>query len=927
MNCRVLLAQLFLGVLTISASAQDLPRDTSVREGKLDNGFRYFIKKNKKPENRAVLYLVNKVGSILEEENERGLAHFLEHMNFKGTKNFPKNELIDYLEKSGVRFGADLNAYTSFDQTVYQLPIPTDDPELWQNGLKIMRDWTSEALLEKEEFEKERGVILEEKRLQQNAQGRMSQQYMPTLYNYSRYAERLPIGLDEVIAKVDISVLHDFYKRWYRPDLQALVIVGDIDVNKVEHQVKALFADLKNPQHVVERPQYPINLIDSLRFLQVKDKEFSNYRIDYFVKRKTKPLTDVDGLRERIIQRIMNNLFASRYQEIARGGKLPYLGTQVSSAGFLAGIETLNFSVSLSPEKWEEGFKAAWKEFIRAQRHGFTADEFDDAKDRLKTQMRVLRQESDKIESGTLVEKYVQHFLQGDTYMSYKDELDLQSVILDKISAADVHTYLKTFAAEPDRIFMVMAADKQDVFLPTQQDLQRWTDEIAATEPTPYVRERAVETLMQDLPQAGKVVEEKDFKDLSLVHWKLNNGVHVYVKPTDFKNDEILFSAYSPGGSSLYEDVDYHSAMNAPAFVSSSGLGNLNANQLSQFLNAKAVQVIPYIGEREEGFSGASIGKDLEAGLGMLHLYMTKSRLDTSRYNVILERARTAMRNRTVDPNRAFADTLNNVLGNYHYRRQPTTLATFDKIDSSRVKEIFDERFANAADFTFLFVGNVNVDSLRQLTAKYLGSLPANKSSENARDLNIRIPKGSIRKDLLLGQGDKGTVQLVFSDDYVYNDQNNISLDALKALLDFRLIERLRKKESGVYSPSVRLTKSKFPQSVYSITIAFGCDPERKDELIKAVEEEMRLIKSNGMNATELSKFKAEEARVFDLQLKSNDFWLSYIKGQLTSKEPLSDVLTYPQLLKDADLTKINTSIKKLINLKNQIVVTLGPVK
>lgn len=905
--------------------AQALPLDTTVRVGTLPNGFRYFIKHNAYPEKRAVLYLANKVGSVLEEENERGLAHFIEHMNFKGTAHFPKNELINYLEKSGVRFGADLNAYTSYDETIYQLPIPTDNADLWKNGMQIMRDWAAEATLDRGEFEKERGVILEEKRLQQNAAGRMREQYMPLLYNYSRYAERAPIGLSEVIGKTDISVLKDFYTRWYRPDLQALIVVGDINVDAVEKQVKSLFADLKAKTAKAERPQYNIDLIDTLRFAQVKDKEYSSSQVELFIKRKATPVVDEASFREDLLRQLGNSLLSARFQEIARKGSLPYLGLQVSAGDFIADLSMLNVRMALSADRWEEGFKAAYTELARIERHGFSSSEFNDVKARLKAQIAMQEREKDKIASMNLVEDYLQYFLNQTAYLSTEKKIALTLQALDALTEADVKNYLSTFLKEKDRVWLVLGADKEGQPLPTQAQLLQWLQEVEKNKIEPYVQQRQAVKLMDKAPLTGTVVDERRDEALGLTTWTLSNGVKVWAKPTDFKNDEILFTAFSPGGSSLYSDADYYSAMNAPAFVVNSGVGALDLSQLSQFLNARAVQVSPFIGEREEGFSGASVGNELETGLGLMHLYMTSPRLDTARFNVIMERSKTAMRNRVDDPKRAFADTVGNVLGNYHFRRQPSSLQTVEQIKADRVKSIFGQRFANAADFTFVFVGNFELDSLRLLTEKYLGSLPASPEREQARDLKIRVPEGRIRRDLQMGQGDKGTVQLVFSGQYAYSATNNMYLDALKAALDLRLTERLRKQESGVYSPTVQITKAKKPIGFYAVVVSFDCDPAREDDLIAAVRQEWSKIKKEGISEEEWSKFVAEETRSLELQAKSNQFWLGYLKGQLDKGEPLDEFAGHADALKGVRLKKLNAYLRKAVRLENEIIVTLKP--
>ncbi|WP_313533344.1 M16 family metallopeptidase [Sphingobacterium athyrii] len=926
MNIKKILVGVCVYLVSVNVTfGQDLPLDTTVRKGVLPNGFRYIIKANRFPENRAVLYLANKVGSILEEESERGLAHFMEHMNFKGTTHFPKNALIDYLEKAGVKFGADLNAYTSYDETVYQLPLPTDDQELWKNGMQIMRDWAAEATLDSDEFEKERGVILEEKRLQQTAAGRMREKYMPTLYNYSRYADRLPIGLDDVIEHADISVIRGFYKKWYRPDLQVLIVVGDIDVGQVESQIISLFSDLKAEKKEPERKKYTIPLIDSTRFVASKDKEFSNINIDIVFKRKATKVIDKTSFKAALVADLANSLMASRIQEMMRQGSKSFTGLSMGASAFIADLTSFNVRVSLSPDKIQEGFIVAWTEVERINRHGFTPEEMKDVKERLVARINMQEKEKDKISSSSLMEDYLNYFLNGDTYLSIDQKIKLTREALSQVDVADINRYISNYLAEKDQVIIVLGTDKAGLELPDKSAITSWLRRVSEAEIKPYQQDRKDVQLFDKMPQAGKIVQEQNVPALALYHWKLSNGVKVYAKPTTFKNDEILFTAFSPGGSSLYSDTDYYSSANAATFVVNSGLGTMNSSQLSQFLNAKAVQVMPYIGEREEGINGASIGKDLDTGLGLLHLYMTGSNLDTARFRVIMERSKEALKNRADDPKRAFADTIGNILGNYQFRRQPASLATLEQIKVDRVHPIFKERFSNAADFTFVFVGNFNLDSLKLLTVKYLGSLPSGKGTEKAKDLGIRVPEGNVRRDLRVGKGEKGIVQMVYSGKYSFDEQNNQYLDALKACIDFRLIERLRKQESGVYSPRVQLTKTKQPLGFYAIVINFECDPDRKEALIKAVEEELVKIKTEGLIQEELDKFVAEETRSYELSSKTNQFWLSYLKGQLNNQEPMQSVLTYPGQLKKQRLANLNSAVGKLLNLNNKIIVTLSP--
>ncbi|HWV70644.1 MAG TPA: insulinase family protein [Pseudosphingobacterium sp.] len=909
------------------AFAQDkkLPLDSSVRMGTLPNGFSYFIKTNKQPEKRATLYLANKVGSILEEENERGLAHFLEHMNFNGTKHYPENELIHYLERAGVKFGADLNAYTAFDETVYQLPLPTDDTALWKNGMQIMRDWAADATLDSGEYEKERGVILEEKRLTQRASNRMQTQFWPTLFNFSRYAVRLPIGEEEVIRKADLQQIRNFYKKWYRPDLQALIVVGDVDIDRVEEEIKSLFGDLNVSKDTQERPVYAIDLKPQEGFVKATDKENAQYQVEFFFKREKQPLRYESDFKKELINDLANSLLASRLQEVYRRNNQPYFSAQASAGPLIGNLEAFNIGISLTPGKLKEGFISVWMEIERIKRFGFTDAELKEAKERVERSVELMVKEQDKMASTILADTYLRYFLEGRVFMQTGTQASLILKYLPAVTLTDVSTFVNSYLAEADRTILVLGPDKDDVALPEQTDVKAWMAVAAGQDLKRFEEETPKTTLLDHSLVPGKIVKKQEMEELGLRHWVLSNGMHIYVKPTNFKNDEVLFLGSSPGGSSLYQDADYRSASNATAFVVNSGLGKLNQNQLVKVLNGKAVRVEPYIGERSEGFSGASSGKDLETALQMIHLYMAQARLDTARFSQILERSKTAMLNRVDDPARAFSDTISNVLGNYHIRRKPADIEALNQIDSTRLFQIFKERFSDAADFTFVFTGSVQPDSLQSMVEYYLGSLPALNRHESALDLNIRVPEGKIRKDLFMGSANKATVQMVISGTYDYEVKNNLYLDVFRAALSFRLTERLREQEGGVYSPSVQLTKAKQPIGFYTFTLSFDCNPQRMESLISAVKDEWSHLHNEGITMDDLQKFRAEEARALEVGMQSNTFWLNYLEGQLKNEEPLREVLDFSVLLDQLTLENIKKQAGKWLKDDNEIMVTLKP--
>ena len=906
-------------------SGQNLTNDPSVKTGLLKNGFRYYIKRNVEPAGRATIYLANKAGSILETEEERGIAHFIEHMNFNGTKHFPKNELISYLERSGVKFGADLNAYTGFDETVYQLPLPTDNADLWSNGLQIMRDWAADATLDQTEFEKERGVIQEERRMRKDAGSRIAEQYRPILYNHSRYADRMPIGKDNVVLKSDVSVARNFYKRWYRPDLQALIIAGDIDVDAVEKQVIKLFSDLRSPAHAVPRKTYTIALKKSTDFLRTSDPEFSQSYIQFYFKQVSYPVKTREDFRKQLVERLTNMLYANRLSAVYNNSKPAYIGASAAISPLIANIDALTLNVALNPEKIKSSFDAFWTEMERVKRFGFTADEILAVKERFNRSMELALSEKNKAKSAGYAENYLQHFLKGDAYHSVEERDKLYHLYIGQITGKEIAQYLGAYLKSADQTILVLGPDKEKDQLPDQQLLNKWMHAVEITDIKPYQAEQAAGSLLIQIPVPGKIVKEDQVNELGIYHWQLDNGMNIYAKPTDFKNNQVLFTGFSHGGTSLYNDADFYSAKNAASFIISSGLGQFNAGQLDQILNKKALQVQPYITDRAEGFSGASASGDLPAAFEMLYLYMTAAKLDTARFNRIITQSKSAFRNRTPDPERDFSDTIGYVLSGYHPRRKPAAIENFDQIDSAKVRAIFRERFSNPGDFTFVFTGNFNVDSLKIWTANYLGAVPPDGNAERAKDLHIRVPEGKIRKDLRAGKSDKATVQFVLSGKYDYGIKSNLYLDLLKAALQFRLNTRLREVEGGVYSPQVYLTKAKEPVNFYAYTISFECDPARMEQLITAAKEEIAKLSINGTTAEEVQKFVAEESRANELALRSNEFWLNTIQSSLNNNEPLLSVLAVPADLKKLDSKESQQYSLQLLNQQNEIIFTLRP--
>jgi len=924
-NKRTYLLALLINAGCALANAQVLPLDPAVRTGKLPNGFTYYIRHNEEPKNRVVLYLANKVGSVLETDEQQGLAHFMEHMSFNGTKHFPKNELVDYLQRSGVRFGADLNAYTSFDETVYQLPLPADNPEILKNGIQIMRDWAQEATLDPVEIDKERGVVLEERRLGRGAQERMQRQYWPVILNGSRYASRLPIGQEDVLTKFKPEIIRRYYRDWYRPDLQALIVVGDIDVKQMEQTIRAKFADLKNPVQEKTRTKYTVPLTGKNQFMAVTDKEMSATVAQVLIKHPAHKLRTAAEYRQSIIRELFNQMLGQRYAELSQQADPPFVEGSAGIEGFLGGLDTYTVSVVAKPGELERGFKAVWRETQRAKLFGFTPTELARAKQAYLSQIEASFKEKGKTRSEAFVKEYLHYFLEQVASPGIDKEYELVQKELPQISLAEVNSLAKTYITGTNRDLLVLAPDKDKKALPDEAAMNAWMKAVEQEKIPPYKDEVNTAGLLSTEPVPGKIVSEQKDQALNITTLILSNGVKVVLKPTDFKNNQVLFSAFAPGGTSLYPDADYQSAANAAGILANFGAGNYDLVQLQKFLSGKQLQVQPVISDRNQGFSGGAVPKDLEAALQLLYAQFTAPRKDTAIFRGIISQSRAALANRGNDPAAVFQDSVAAVLGNHNIRRTGPSLQKLEQIDLDRAYAIYRERFGDASGFTFTFVGSFDVNTIKPLLEKYLGGLPATNRHEQAKDLGIHIPPGQIQKNIYKGSENKATVRLVFSGPFDYSMANTIQLDALKETLEFRLLERLREDEGGVYSPSAQASAVKYPHGRYSFIIAFGCAPQNVDKLIASTLDEIRKLKADGPPQGNIDKYKAEERRQQETQLKTNSFWLQYLDTQLQYGDPLDELGKYDGLLDKVSISSIKNAANQYLSGDNYIRLVLLP--
>ena len=901
----ITLQELRSAVDTLSWDAP-LPFDQEVKTGKLENGFQYFIRKNVEPKDRVTMYLATKVGSILETEEELGLAHFMEHMNFNGLKNFPKNELVDYLQRAGVRFGSDLNAYTGFDKTVYQLPIPSDDPELLKNGLQVLRDWAQDALLTDDEIDKERGVVLEEMRGGRGAGQRMRDQYLPIMLNNSRYSHRLPIGTERVIRNFPSDVLRNFHKKWYRPDLQALIIVGDIDVETMEAEINRLFSDLASPLNFPEHVEYNVPLLDENQFIAVTDSEMTYTVGQISIKHPEEKVETVRDLRKSMLKSVYSTMLNARLSELAQSAYPPFIQASVGIDEFLGGLDAYTAFFVAKPNEFEEGFKALVRELERVQQHGFTETEFKRAIISIQKDNETAYIERDKKKSESYVNRYLNFYLEDRPALSNEDLYRLYKQLLPTLTQKEVDAIGEAYYIDTNRDVIIMAPSKEKEALPHQQQVEFWFDDVRGEEIGMYEDKVSDLPLLSKVPKAGMLASEKPIEAIDAKEWILSNGVKVVLKPTTFKNDEILISAFSAGGTSLYSDSDYFSAAQAANLVNSSGVGQLNTVELRKYMTGKNVNISPYINERYEGVSGYTDKEGLHTAFELIYGYFTEPRIENDIFQSIITRSLSMISNQESDPNFVFRKTILENLYNGNIRRMPISAEGINKIDKDRALTIYKERFADASDFVFTIVGSFTEEEIKPYLENYLAALPIIDRKEQAKDLGIYEPETGFEKVVHKGQEEKANVILTYYGDYTYNEIENLNMNALESVLSIKLIERLREEESGVYGTGARASTTKHPKNRYSFTVSFGTGVDQYTSLIQSALEEIDKVKQNGPLASDLEKFKIEQKRQLELSLKENRFWMGQLSGAYQREEDPTYISRYLQ-----DLDKISVESVK----------------
>lgn len=930
----LLVCWLFFTALAWQVSAQQmqpLPVDPKVKYGKLDNGLTYYIRHNALPKDRADFYIAQRVGSMQEEDSQAGLAHFLEHMAFNGTKNFPDKNLINYLETIGVRFGENLNAYTGFDETVYNISnVPTTRPGIVDSCLLILHDWSNAISLEGEEIDKERGVIHEEWRTRGNAQMRMLEQQLPGMMPGSKYAERLPIGKMEVVDNFKYDELRNYYKKWYRPDLQALIIVGDIDPDRVEAQLKKIFTDVPAPVNPAEREMYPVPDNDKPLVSIATDKEASNTILYIFYKHNVMPkeaYATPMGLVRDYMRQVASEMVNSRFNEIVQKANPPFIYAMGTDGEFLvAKTKDAWMMAALAKEgQIDEALKALVQETQRIKQYGFTASEYDRARINVLKRYESIYKDRDKQKNGTYVSEYVRHFNDGGYIPGIETEYTLVNQIAPNLPVEEVNKFVQSLIGDNNVVINLTGPEKEGVTYPTPDQLLQDYYAAQKEKVEPYKETVSNEPLVTNLPAPGKIVSEKENPALGTTEIVLSNGIKVNLKKTDFKEDEILVTASSPGGNSLYDGADIPNIKVFNSVIDLGGLGNFSAVDLGKRLAGKKVYASTSISSQEEKVSGSVSPKDLETLFQLIYLSFTAPRQDQEAYESFVSRMKDQLKSAELNPMVSFSDTLSATLYDGNPRSARLKASDFDRISYDRIMEMYKERFGDASDFVFTFVGNINTDSIKPYLEQYLATLPGNGRVEKANEQAMAaFHKGKEVKHFRRPmETPKASVVNVYSGKMDYTLENQIAATMLKQIMDIVYVEKVREDEGGTYGVSVSANVSSFPAGRTVLQTYFDTDPARQDKMNAIVHTELKRIAEEGPRQADFNKTKENMVKKHAEQLQENGYWLGVLDSYYANG--FDTITRYDELLQGMTPAKIQAFARKLIDQGNMVEVVMAP--
>ncbi len=912
---------------------QPMPIDPEVRYGKLDNGLTYYIRHNENPKQRAEFYIAQNVGAILENDDQNGLAHFLEHMAFNGTEHYPGKGIINYFESIGVRFGYNINAYTSLDETVYNLSdVPTEREGVIDSALLVLHDWSCSISLLPEEIDAERGVILEEWRTGMGAERRMWKKANEQKYPGSQYAIRDVIGDTAVINNFEHQALRDFYHKWYGPDLQAVLVVGDVDVDAIETKIKNLFSDVPRRENFGERPIYPIHDNEQPIIARVTDPEARVTRVALEYKHAKLPAEvalSVNGYLVSVIHSLVASMLNERFDEMVMQSDAPFVGGGAYYGEICKSQDAFYLVAVVNDGREADGLEALMLEAEKMRRFGFTVSELERAKAKMLKNIETSYNDRDNRKNGNLVREYVRHFLSDEPIPGIEWEYENLQQMLMQINVDLINMMAPEYihADGSNLIVSMTAPDSKAEMLPSDEQVTALFAEVQAAELTAREEENLNIPLINKTPKAGKIKKESHNESMGTTEWTLSNGVRVVLKPTRFKNDEILMTAYSPGGLSLVNNIDdLPSATMAGDIIEATGLGNFSAIELQKLLTGKKVSVSANISDYSESLSGNSSVSDFETLLELIYLHFTAPRHDNESFTALINMFRTSLANRDANPMAAFSDSVNLTMTGHNPRTMITNLAFVDKIDLDKALTIYKERFALPADFTFIFTGSIDPTdkATRKAITTYLGGLPGSKQTEEPVDDNVRMPKGKVDNYFNRAmEVKKASNFIIYSAEMPYNRTNSMLVKTIGDVLNIRYLESIREREGGSYGVGVAGRTEKLPVEQAYVLMQFDTDPDKQEKLMGIIHEEIAEIVANGPREDDIEKMKQIYIKQHAENLEENNWWqrtlLSYYR------DGIDWVNGYEKAVDEITVQTVQDMAKRIVDQGNVLEVVMMP--
>jgi len=884
---RFIISIFSLYAVIISALAQfdlntPVPLDPVIRTGVLENGMTYYIRHNEEPKERASFYIIQNVGAILEEDNQNGLAHFLEHMAFNGTENFPDKGIINTLEKHGVAFGRNINAYTAQDETIYNLSnVPVTPKGLMDTCLLILHDWSDNLTLDEQEIDDERGVISEEWRTRRNAGFRLRAQFTPALYNGAKYSKRDVIGDLEVINGFKYNELRSFYHDWYRTDLQAIAIVGDIDVDEMEEKVKSLFSKIPAVKNPKERYIVDIENKEEMDYTLATDKEANQSNISLYIRHDAVKPVDKNHatLRKSHMKSLISMMIRSRISELLETGTPPFITGNIGFSELTRTKDILYISATAKDNEEDKAFEAILTEAEQIKRYGFTESELDRAKTSFLLSYENYYKGRDKISHDSYCREFKELYLNNAPMPGIEYEYEFAKAVIPTISTEELSELFRKAYSEDNRVVIITGLEKEGINHLSKEESLTIIDKVAQKDVEPYEDEVVNTNLIESLPTEGTVIAEKEIPELNAVEWTLSNNTKVVYRFADYNKNKVELQSYSKGGLSLYDTEDLATIGVMPDFMSLFGIGNLSASDLKKALTGKSASVGFSVNELSESVVGDCRTEDFETLMQLAYLQFEQPRFDKEAFNTFLERNLAYIANINDNPNKILSDSLALLRTNYSDRTLLFGEEYLHSVSFDRMKEVYAERINNASDFIFFIVGDIDKDTAKSISAKYLGAISSNENKENWKDNNVSAPKGKTTKRIPINFADpKATVKIYFDNEMKYTPENRIGMSFIQSILELRYTEEIREKKGGTYGVGVRALNDRIPRQEATLAIGFDTDPERYEDLIPLVYAEIEKIIKEGVTEEDLNKTRLNFLKNRKEQKESNNYWMNIIR-------------------------------------------------